>query len=69
MKNFKCVQSAGKVMITVMLDEKGVPVVNAFREGTTVNCMCCNEATGSLNACLYPLSVSQKKNVRSVGPL
>ena len=68
-ENFRCVPSAGKVMITVLWDEKGVPVVHAFRKGMTAHCLCCNETTGSLNACLCPLSVSQNKNVRSVGPL
>jgi len=46
-----------------------VPVVNAFRKGTAVNCLCCNETTGILSACLCPQIVSQKKNVRSDGPL
>jgi len=56
-------------MIMVVWVEKGVPVVNAFPKGTAMNCLCYNETTGSLNACLCPLSVSQKKNVRSVGPV
>jgi hypothetical protein len=32
-EELNCVPSAGKVIITVVWDEKGVPVVNAFLKG------------------------------------
>jgi hypothetical protein len=68
MEYINCVPSAGSHDYS-HVGWEGLSVMNAFPKGATVNSFCCNETTGSLNACLCPLSVSQKKNVRSVCPL
>jgi hypothetical protein len=52
-KKFKSVPLAGRFMVAVFWDEKGVIFVSFLPRRTTVNSNCYIEALRSLNACLH----------------